>query len=101
METERDETLSQPIRSKWPVPQIDTILCDGCNLCVRVCPNQVLRLEDGMAVVAFPDRCNYTGLCEKVCPKGAIQRIFEIVWPGEASSQEISDVKKDSTGKDP
>lgn len=36
-------------------------------------------MQDGEAVVATPEACNYTGLCEAVCPTGAIQRPFEIV----------------------
>ena len=36
-------------------------------------------MQDGLAVVATPEACNYTGLCEAACPTGAIQRPFEIV----------------------
>jgi len=46
---------------------------------VRVCPSGVLALQDGQAVVARPEACAYTGLCEMACPTGAIQRPFEIV----------------------
>lgn len=51
---------------------------------MKVCPHQVLVLKEGLAVVAFPERCNYSGFCEQVCPTSAIQRLFEIVWPDEA-----------------
>jgi ferredoxin len=70
--------------STWPVPQIDPARCDGCGLCVKVCPAQVLMIKEGLVVVAFPERCDYTGFCEQVCPTHAIQRFFEIVWPDEA-----------------
>ncbi|NPV78304.1 MAG: 4Fe-4S binding protein [Anaerolineae bacterium] len=101
MEAEKGENLDQPVRSNWPVPQIDATRCDGCNLCVRVCPNQALRLEHGVAVVVFPDRCNYSGLCEQTCPTDAIQRMFEIVWPGEIDGEETPGEENDPTGGDP
>ena len=67
-----------PIKSDWPVPQIDSEKCDGCNLCVLVCPNHVLALQNKIALVAYPQKCDYNGLCELICPQNAIQRVFEI-----------------------
>ncbi|MEA3338923.1 MAG: 4Fe-4S binding protein [Chloroflexota bacterium] len=66
-------------RPAKPVPLIDPARCDGCGLCVRVCPTGALAVQDGLAVVAAPEACNYTGLCEAACPTGAIQRPFEII----------------------
>ena len=65
--------------ARQPVPLIDPARCDGCGLCVRVCPTGALAVKDGLAVVAAPEACNYTGLCEAACPTQAIQRLFEIV----------------------
>jgi NAD-dependent dihydropyrimidine dehydrogenase PreA subunit len=65
--------------AEQPGPLIAAARCDGCGLCVRVCPTGALAVQDGLAVVATPEACNYTGLCEAVCPTGAIQRPFEIV----------------------
>jgi ferredoxin len=62
-----------------PIPQIDPQKCNGCELCVRVCPTKALELRDGKAVVANPLACEYSGLCEAVCPTQAITRPFEIV----------------------
>lgn len=69
---------TKPTKNDWPVPQIDTKLCDGCNLCVQVCPHHVLELRNKIAVVAHPQKCDYSGLCEQICPQQAIQRLFEI-----------------------
>lgn len=73
--------------STLPVPHIDPTICDGCGLCVVVCPTKALSVRDGWAIVAFPDRCNYTGLCEQACPQSAIQRVFEIIWTDGSSSE--------------
>jgi NAD-dependent dihydropyrimidine dehydrogenase PreA subunit len=67
-----------PTKNDWPVPQIDPKKCDGCNLCVQVCPNHVLELRNKIAVVAHPQKCDYSGFCEQICPHQAIQRLFSI-----------------------
>lgn len=71
----------------YPVPLIDTGRCDGCGLCLRVCPTGALVIEAGVAIVKKPTACDYTGLCERICPRGAIQLPYEIlvVAPGNRS----------------
>jgi len=61
------------------MPVIDLERCDGCGLCVKLCPTGALALHHGIATVVRPEACNYTGLCERICPMKAIQRPFEIV----------------------
>lgn len=68
----------QPARY-FPVPIIDPDRCTGCGLCVAVCPNHVLALDDRKAIVARPDQCDYTGYCERICPTQAITRPFQII----------------------
>jgi ferredoxin len=46
---------------------------------MRACPTKALGLQDGKAVVVDPLVCEYSGLCEAVCPTQAISRPFEIV----------------------
>jgi len=67
-------------RGKRPVPLIDAALCTGCGLCVPACPGGALGMEGLLAVVARPQACNYSGLCETVCPATAIHRPFEVVF---------------------
>jgi len=63
----------------YPIPLIDPGRCDGCELCLRVCPTGALAMEAGVAIVIQPMACDYTGLCERVCPRGAIQLPYEIL----------------------
>jgi thioredoxin reductase (NADPH) len=69
-------------RDSRPVPIVDPSLCDGCGLCVRVCPTGALAMSQGAAAVAWPEACDYHGLCEMACPTQAIQRPFEIIDAG-------------------
>jgi len=53
--------------------EIDRDKCDGCEVCVEICPTDVLRLdEDGKARVKY-DECWYCGCCELECPRKAIK----------------------------
>lgn len=72
------------------IPIIDPQKCNGCGLCVRVCPTKALDLRYGKAIVANPPVCAYSGLCEAVCPTQAITRPFEIVIAGEENDEKIS-----------
>jgi NAD-dependent dihydropyrimidine dehydrogenase PreA subunit len=46
---------------------------------VQACPNKALDLHKRKAIVSHPLACDYTGICEAVCPLNAIARPFEIV----------------------
>jgi indolepyruvate ferredoxin oxidoreductase beta subunit len=47
--------------------------CKSCNICVRVCPESCLRLnDDGIARLVEGRRCTGCYLCERLCPDFAI-----------------------------
>ena len=56
--------------------------CTGCQLCVSVCPNQVLRPSSSLATLMQPEMSYEKGycrpectLCSEVCPAGAIRPV--------------------------
>ncbi len=59
-----------------PRIEVNDAACTGCNVCVEVCPTDVLRLDArGKAYVAYLDDCQVCFLCELDCPYEAI-RVF-------------------------
>jgi NAD-dependent dihydropyrimidine dehydrogenase PreA subunit len=58
------------------VERIDLDLCNGCGICLDVCPPDVFRMdaEQGKAVIKYPEDCNpmLCALCELNCPTQAI-----------------------------
>ena len=51
---------------------LDPALCDGCGLCLKVCPARAFSLEEGRAV--FTGKCSLAcDHCAAVCPRQAIE----------------------------
>ncbi|MCK4933483.1 hydrogenase iron-sulfur subunit [Candidatus Bathyarchaeota archaeon] len=46
-------------------------LCDGCDVCVPICPVDAIAMEEGKAKIN-PFICNGCGACIPICPKEAI-----------------------------
>ena len=55
-----------------PVIEINTDWCKGCAICVEFCPQDVLAIENGKAVVVDIANCNRCQLCDYRCPDFAI-----------------------------
>ena len=47
--------------------------CIGCEECVKSCPCDVIRMERGKAVIAYPADCQICHLCRMYCPVDAIE----------------------------
>lgn len=72
--------LLPPAHPGEPVPLtpvLDTLLCSGCDACLRICPHAVFHLDrqDGraQAYVITAENCSGCGLCADVCPTRAIR----------------------------
>jgi heterodisulfide reductase subunit A len=58
--------------------RVDEAKCDGCALCLDVCPYDALTLEgtvggeEGWHLLVSPVRCKGCGNCQATCPKDAI-----------------------------
>lgn len=54
--------------------RIDADLCNGCGVCVAMCPRQILEIDPAteLCKVTDQDRCDLLGGCEFQCPTGAI-----------------------------
>lgn len=73
-----DAAEEAPVRQVQP--QVITKLeitddwCKGCDICVKMCPERCLRLNDQLiAELAEPDQCTGCRMCEWLCPDFAIK----------------------------
>lgn len=46
--------------------------CNGCGMCIKVCPHEVFELSGRKAHIIRKDHCMECGACALNCPQGAI-----------------------------
>lgn len=46
--------------------------CNGCGMCIEVCPHEVLELYRKKARIVDRDSCIECGACARNCPVGAV-----------------------------
>ena len=51
--------------------KVDEGKCTGCEICVVECPNEAIKMVDGIAEVD-PELCTDCGTCVDACPEEAI-----------------------------
>jgi len=56
------------------IEKIDSELCNGCGICVNICPMDVIRMdkESKKAVIQYPEDCMLCEFCVLDCPENAI-----------------------------
>ena len=74
--------------------RLDTEKCEGCGMCVNVCPHQVFEIREGKAGIVDLDGCMECGACLKNCAFSAIT-----VSPGVGCASAI--IKGFLTGSEP
>lgn len=47
-------------------------ICNGCGICLTVCPRRVLQRSNGKVEIAQRDACIECGACQRNCPQGAV-----------------------------
>lgn len=57
------------------IKKIHEELCNGCNICVRDCPMDVIRLDEERkkAYIAYAIDCAVCHICNLSCPEKAIE----------------------------
>jgi NAD-dependent dihydropyrimidine dehydrogenase PreA subunit len=52
--------------------QLNRDMCNGCGMCLKVCPHAVFDIDDSKAVLRDRGACMECGACAMNCQQGAI-----------------------------
>lgn len=53
--------------------EYDSTLCNGCRMCIEVCPHNVFRMSGKKAEIINKDKCMECGACEINCSQHALR----------------------------
>ncbi|RLF88328.1 ferredoxin [Thermococci archaeon] len=60
-------------------PMVQEDKCVGCNLCVTICPDNTIKLNERKKAFVDYEYCKGCGLCAQVCPTNAIRMEREVL----------------------
>ena len=79
-----------------PIFELNKEACDGCSMCAKACPINIIKLAEGKPVVSDITLCTMCKGCQEACPPKAIRVegdstrfIFRIESMGSMSPQQI------------
>ena|ERR1035437_636851 len=85
--------------------EFDATICNGCDLCIEVCRNDVLMPNpeaEKPPIVVYPEECWYCGVCVEECPlPGSIslhhplRQTLAVRWVRKETDQEFRLEMKD------
>ncbi len=78
--------------------EIDEKTCTGCEKCLKVCPVDVLAMEDGVAKLVGD--CISCGACVSACPVDAIEPVIDMSQDKDFSEYEGVWVYAESQGNE-
>ena len=59
----------------------------GCGLCQKICPKGAIHVDSFLATIDY-DKCDSCGLCAKVCPKHLIVDVKQMKQDPVENTQE-------------
>lgn len=51
---------------------LDATRCNGCRMCLEVCPHNVFQIKNNKAVITNRDKCMECGACQNNCAQNAL-----------------------------
>lgn len=85
--------------------KLNTDTCNGCGLCITVCPHGVFEMKEKKSVIINKDACMECGACAQNCPVSAIDvrsgvgcatGIIQGIMKGTEPTRDCSDGSKKS-----
>ena len=76
--------------------QFDDTVCTGCNLCVDVCPTDVMMPhpeKHNSPIILYPEECWFCGVCAEECNHGGI------IMPLSGQSKDLDELEACRNGR--
>lgn len=80
-------------------PNACSYSCIGLGSCIKVCPENAISIDSGIAVVSA-NNCTGCGLCAEICPRGTIElvpadRIYKVQCQNRDADSESGTICED------